>query len=61
MERVFVLRKSFGPYSAGTRVEYDNKYQEYVIGKFDDTLIVPADLVTQRRQRSMMVPIKKES
>jgi len=51
-----VLRKSYGPYSAGTEVEvqWDGKV---MYGMFIGELDIPSDVVVQRRSRSMMVPL----
>jgi hypothetical protein len=49
---VYVLRKSFGAYSAGTRVSYDEETGGCYIFDTD----IPAELVVRRRDMTRMVP-----
>lgn len=50
----YVLRKSFGAHSAGTRVDevLDNEVYYFAIGKTE----VPINLVVKRRSMTRMVP-----
>lgn len=48
----YVLRKSFGAHSAGTRVTFDEETGGCYIRDVD----IPTDLVVERRSMTRMVP-----